>query len=72
MPDKATSFATLTADAANAGADTITGTIKNVAKGAKTAVTGGKEAKLLREQEQKRKELEAGLEGLLGVLGREY
>ncbi len=72
MPDKATSLQGITTNAANAGADTLTGTIKNVAKDAKTAVTGGKEAKLLREQEQKRKELEAGLEGLLGVLGREY
>jgi hypothetical protein len=72
MPDKATSIGALTTDASKAGADTVVGAVKDVAKGAKTALTGGEEAKILRDAEKRRKELEAGLEGLLGVLGREY
>jgi len=72
MPDKPTSFGVLTSDAAKSAMPTKSGLIEDIYQGVVTMAKGGDENRALKEAAKKRKEMEAGLEGLLGVLGRKY
>jgi len=72
MPDKGGTFGVLTSDAAKSAMPTKSGIIEDIYQGVVSIAKGGDEARALKDAAKKRKEMEAGLEGLLGVLEREF
>ena len=72
MPDKPTSFGVQVSDGAKSAMPTKSGLIEDIYQGVMTVAKGGDEARALKEAAKRREKIEAGLEGLLGVLGREY
>lgn len=72
MPDKSTGFGVLTSDAAKGAIPTKSGVLEDLWQVTKNAARGGEEAVAVTDAARKAQDLQTGMEGLLGVLGRKY